>query len=1040
MAIVASKSREINYQTEEPNNNYVRLIYTGMKHFEKEDEMFMGDEETSFIYPPKAPENYEYKYMTVDVETEYEVKYEGFEFQIYYDEYVDTDGSASYTIKASTYPLFKHYDIYYSCYYSKEDIIHIQDNTIELEIYPPPSPTEFDYWNLFILLDSYAPLRPAKIIDPNGIDLMKNSTKLILSGITLTPRSIKFNPMLSPYYDNYLPEFSFGLYTIHFEKDEDQPFTGLLLETETYKFIKELPPGEEISFKIPLSKGWQFYAGILNLTKLYVRYSNGNWIEVDLSNIFMLGTYIASWESRLECLGIHFSSDFFQFFTEDVLYGWMRYSKQLISYHDEISIKNDGPWWYKIELGVQPLFFKEIVVWDDKGVLIEANQNSFEEAKRGYVFFGGLPDPKWLSDPYIKEARGYYTGFSIGYIPDSIMYTNHPLFEIQNFYAPDGFDASRYLGGSKRSTKIGERLVSSTSNQAFLQVYDYNYGSDFGTYRIFLDWTPIEFMVKDTEGYAVKVATVQILSPSGLILSEGQTDTYGSVNLLAFHPGPYFIRVLKDFSIIYEDSLSVASLRLKKRVNLIVQELAKLSVSPLAYSPIATNLPFSSEDEAHRYIVNAIDQGHPTKANFGTATFEIEVMNKGVIEAKDVILSIIIDLEAEYFSDTDYSKPLTPINEQHLIPYTILNIEPYTIDPINLGDMEPGETLKKKIEVPIYYASVSIERNHPLTQEFTPAIRTMITGWIKVEASAVNAYSQTQHRMLNGFDMRFITGVPADALLKLFQDLFKEIFLNAFIMDLSSPAHLHLYDAQNNHVGFNPDGTVDYDIPNVFIAEIEPGRELMIALEPEEEYMLKVEGTHDGTFDLNILSCKDATIWSLKNIEESPNFVGKIELKELLLNDKIQIDIEGDGTFEETLFARTSKVPEKIPTRITCSVEPDTVSKGNSIIVSGTISPTIIDVSITLTYLIPDGSKLTRTVKTDSNGLFSDSYSPKETGLWSVKASWEGNSNYEGTISKDFMFTVEKAPSFVIPGFPYTIIIFVLFIIIFIFLMLSRRK
>ena len=54
-------------------------------------------------------------------------------------------------------------------------------------------------------------------------------------------------------------------------------------------------------------------------------------------------------------------------------------------------------------------------------------------------------------------------------------------------------------------------------------------------------------------------------------------------------------------------------------------------------------------------------------------------------------------------------------------------------------------------------------------------------------------------------------------------------------------------------------------------------------------------------------------------------------------------------------------------------------------------------------------STLIRSVKTDEDGRYSDTYSPNVVGSWSVEASWEGGSFYNGSTSDTVMFAVEKA-------------------------------
>ena len=119
---------------------------------------------------------------------------------------------------------------------------------------------------------------------------------------------------------------------------------------------------------------------------------------------------------------------------------------------------------------------------------------------------------------------------------------------------------------------------------------------------------------------------------------------------------------------------------------------------------------------------------------------------------------------------------------------------------------------------------------------------------------------------------------------------------------------------------------------------------------------------------------------------------------------------KGDPHFEGSSSQEISfTVIELISTTISCSVSPDTISFGDHVKVSGSISPSVSGKIVTLTYTRPNGSTLTRTVGTDVNGAYSDYYTPTEVGYWSVKASWEGDEEHRGAVSSAVSFLVTKA-------------------------------
>ena len=92
---------------------------------------------------------------------------------------------------------------------------------------------------------------------------------------------------------------------------------------------------------------------------------------------------------------------------------------------------------------------------------------------------------------------------------------------------------------------------------------------------------------------------------------------------------------------------------------------------------------------------------------------------------------------------------------------------------------------------------------------------------------------------------------------------------------------------------------------------------------------------------------------------------------------------------------------------ITCSVSSGSINIGKYITVTGSLSPELKDRTVTVIYTKPDGSTFTRTVTTSSDGSYSDSYTPTETGSWSLKSSWKGDAEYQGASSSPVSFTVE---------------------------------
>gem|GEM_PF-2821598 len=144
--------------------------------------------------------------------------------------------------------------------------------------------------------------------------------------------------------------------------------------------------------------------------------------------------------------------------------------------------------------------------------------------------------------------------------------------------------------------------------------------------------------------------------------------------------------------------------------------------------------------------------------------------------------------------------------------------------------------------------------------------------------------------------------------------------------------------------------------------------------------------------------------------------------------DWVEVDVlppGGAGSFQLSLIGeeRSAKVATyvlqfdceeyeitKQPSMISCMISESTFGFGETITVSGSITPRIDGLKVVLNYTEPDGAAITRTVTT-VDGNYSDSYKPDKIGLWTLKASWDGDEDYEGAASESLTFTVVKAAS-----------------------------
>ena len=120
---------------------------------------------------------------------------------------------------------------------------------------------------------------------------------------------------------------------------------------------------------------------------------------------------------------------------------------------------------------------------------------------------------------------------------------------------------------------------------------------------------------------------------------------------------------------------------------------------------------------------------------------------------------------------------------------------------------------------------------------------------------------------------------------------------------------------------------------------------------------------------------------------------------------------EGDSVYAGATSSSQSFTVSKSQSTISCSPSSSSLTIGTSITVSGAISPTQSGVTVTLSYTVPGGTIINRTVTTTSDGRYSETYTPSVLGMWSVKASWEGDPTYLGATSSSSSFTVSKVSS-----------------------------
>ena len=122
-------------------------------------------------------------------------------------------------------------------------------------------------------------------------------------------------------------------------------------------------------------------------------------------------------------------------------------------------------------------------------------------------------------------------------------------------------------------------------------------------------------------------------------------------------------------------------------------------------------------------------------------------------------------------------------------------------------------------------------------------------------------------------------------------------------------------------------------------------------------------------------------------------------------------------------------------TTISCSVEGREIAQGDSVTISGSITPPLSGEIINLTYKRPDATTYSRAFITGSDGSYFDVNIPDAKGTWEVAASWVADEKHSAKTLISFQ---------VGPAFPWALLIggiVVAVIIMFtLFVMLKRRR
>jgi len=219
-----------------------------------------------------------------------------------------------------------------------------------------------------------------------------------------------------------------------------------------------------------------------------------------------------------------------------------------------------------------------------------------------------------------------------------------------------------------------------------------------------------------------------------------------------------------------------------------------------------------------------------------------------------------------------------------------------------------------------------------------------------------------------------------------------------------------------------------------------------------------------------ILDVRPANEFDQGHIEGAIN-IPRQELQQRLgeLNESMDIVVYSDRGLESTLasqllvnngftkiynmqggitsWVQDAKYPVVSTSTISITLSATTIHMGETITVSGSISPQVPGVPVVLTYSKGD-TKVERTVTSTEDGSFNDTYTPDAAGAWSISASWKGNKEFEGATSETMSFEVVEKTEKVAENADTTIAIYTMMgglliiavSVVIIFIAIRRKK
>ncbi|RLE95092.1 MAG: hypothetical protein DRN04_01145 [Thermoprotei archaeon] len=453
--------------------------------------IILAPNEVREIIAPPEPEGYKLEYMIVTTSQKYIPKYLAI---MNYDKEILEGDKLSAVISLSgkikiVNSASKNFTttIVVEAIYAKRTWIPITPETKEISfnVTKPEDPL-FTLKNLTIrvTIDNYAPYRVSDVIGPEGTSLiaLESANKISASAF-----SVDLKHVVLDFSSRDLREGTYTIKLLYFENAELP--SAFIVRNE--KFIKDsVPPQSQKSF----TERQQTTARHLGyVIVLYSVIPKPSYTKAEVKVISDLVDLVFNRAQEIVTYGASYLVPPLRFKF------WV---KAFVVFGEKFTVVNG----LKEPLNVlyMPITIKPTGKWTPKEVIAEVSSEAIEGAEYAYLVVQLPPNAR------IRDA-----------------------------VSPSGITFSKYVS-SQIAWGSTNRSVSVSSRELYIQVKSKNI-MEVGSYRIYVDWLPINLKVVDYKGNPIPGAKVTI--KSGAMILKGETSESGQVKLTPYVPGTYELTV-----------------------------------------------------------------------------------------------------------------------------------------------------------------------------------------------------------------------------------------------------------------------------------------------------------------------------------------------------------------------------------------------------------------------------------------------------------------------------------------------------------------